>query len=981
LRTVIDVECPHCKRVLKIPEKYAGVEGACKHCGGRIVIPGQQPPSEFEPSSYGHAPGEASATESASRQETIKALTANIEVLHAQLFQNRSDIERLAKELESERVAKIEAEVARDVAMVRMRRAEENLAAIGSRNEDMAMRAEFERMQAKLVQSRHDIETLARELETERVARAEAEAARDVAMVRVRRVEEGLAALREQKGDEAVLQSELERARAKAAQAAIEAERLARDLEAERAARAAAEMARAEAEVARDVAQVRVKRLEANLAAMGDKGEDEFLRGELERSEARLAQSRQDVERLANELESERQARIRAETAHRMIELRTRRVQEQFRRLIQERTEPKSEAVSPSPEPVPPHAAVEPEPSPVVPTDQAEPPGPPPGFSETDSTASAIETADIEEAAAPASEAVCVSRDVEPVCNDESELEKCIESLLPSEGEIDHAVAIGNPDLEPESSPPAETETPEEEPAGPAPTPTPTRSWVVWAAAAVLIVAVAAGIAGYSTRALWMPVPSSRLVNPPEGGVIEASVTYMTSRQPEALTVPAARAPMVLARQQFDAPAFQALLEEAGVPQTAWAGLAEWLCFAEPDIPDAKSFPAAEIPDSAPFADARKTLAAFADKTGRDAFNARLAALFAYALPPEWAEETATDSGALIIRNLVPGRYALLARPEGPREAWKPIDPSAKDLTTLVVRQGETARCTLKLVDSASAIRGKVADGESGKPVPKATVVVSGDFSGGKKITVVTKEDGTFMLDPLETGYGSFIATCAPLPKGYLSSTTFDGTRELGVALAPGLIQISKKAAPKETRKTVLSGRVLASDGTPAAGFGIWVVGEDGSAKSLARSGRDGTYEFPHSGGTMRLYAAGPGSARTEPVNVELQASQSATRDFVLPPCGRIVLSIKKPDGTAPEAFEECNLVCSSRVMSDPGMLQRDGDTFIIPYLVGGVYDLTFRVKGFKPVSLPAIEIDKNGGDRELSVALAPLEAALPPPQ
>jgi len=973
---VIDVECPHCKRVLKIPEKYAGVEGACKHCGGRIVIPGQQPLSEFEPSSYGHGPGGASAAESASRQETIKALTANIEVLHAQLFQNRSDIERLAKELESERVAKIEAEVARDVAMVRMKRAEENLAAIANRNEDTAMRAEFERMQAKLVQSRHDIETLARELETERVARAEAEAARDVAMVRVRHVEEGLAAIREQKGDEAVLQSELERARAKAAQAALEAERLARDLEAERTARAAAEMARAEAEVARDVAQVRVKRLEANLAAMGDKGEDEFLRGELERSEARLAQSRQDVDRLANELETERAARIRAETAYRMIELRTRRVQEQFRRLIQERTEPKSEAVSPPPEPVQPHAAVEPDRAPSAPADQAATSGSQ-DVAETDTTVSDFETVDIEEAVTP--ETACAACDGEPVHGDENALDQCIESLLPSEGEIDHAVAIGNPDLEPEPAPPAEAETPAEAAAEPAFRST--RPWAVWAAAAVLIVAVAGGIAGYSTRALWMPAPVSGLVNQPEGGVIEASVSYMTSRQPEALTVPAARAPMVLARQQFDAPAFQALLEEAGVPQDAWAGLAEWLYLAEPDMLEAKSFPAAEIPDGAPFAEARKILAAFADKTGRDAFNTRLAALFAYAPPLEWAEETATDAGTLIIRNLVPGRYALQARPEGPREAWKPIDDSTKDLTTLVVRKGETTRCTLKLVDSSSAIRGRVADLESGKPVPKASVAVSGDFSGGKKITVVTKEDGTFLLDPLETGYGSFSAACAPLPKGYLSSTTFDGTRELGVALAPGLIQISKKAAPKETRKTVLSGRVLASDGTPAAGFGIWLVGEDGSAKSLARSGRDGTYEFPHSGGTLRLYAAGPGSARTDPVNVELQASQSATRDFVLPPCGRIVLSIKKPDGTAPEAFEECNLVCSSRVISDPGMLQRNGETFAIPYLVGGVYDLTFRVKGFKLVSLPAIEIDKNGGDRELSVALAPLEAALPPPQ
>ena len=96
---MIDVECPHCKRILKISEKYIGVEGACKHCGGRLVIAVDTPPSAFEPSPHAARPADHVSPELGTQQETINALTANIEVLHAQLSQSRQDIERLAKEM------------------------------------------------------------------------------------------------------------------------------------------------------------------------------------------------------------------------------------------------------------------------------------------------------------------------------------------------------------------------------------------------------------------------------------------------------------------------------------------------------------------------------------------------------------------------------------------------------------------------------------------------------------------------------------------------------------------------------------------------------------------------------------------------------------------------------------------------------------------------------------------------------------------
>jgi DNA-directed RNA polymerase subunit RPC12/RpoP len=38
LGTMIDFECPHCSRRLKVPEAYLGAMGNCAHCGGQITV-------------------------------------------------------------------------------------------------------------------------------------------------------------------------------------------------------------------------------------------------------------------------------------------------------------------------------------------------------------------------------------------------------------------------------------------------------------------------------------------------------------------------------------------------------------------------------------------------------------------------------------------------------------------------------------------------------------------------------------------------------------------------------------------------------------------------------------------------------------------------------------------------------------------------------------------------------------------------------
>jgi len=36
---MIELTCPHCRADLKIPDQYAGQNGKCNHCRGKIVVP------------------------------------------------------------------------------------------------------------------------------------------------------------------------------------------------------------------------------------------------------------------------------------------------------------------------------------------------------------------------------------------------------------------------------------------------------------------------------------------------------------------------------------------------------------------------------------------------------------------------------------------------------------------------------------------------------------------------------------------------------------------------------------------------------------------------------------------------------------------------------------------------------------------------------------------------------------------------------
>ena len=187
---MIDFKCPYCNRILRISEEHLGAEGSCRHCGGRILVHPPSPqsaaddwngmladvsPAESE-KKMNHPPAESSPEK---QESSVLArpeyLETNITILQTLLTQSRADVERLARELELARNARVEADVARDIAEARAKRMEERLVAETARTDFNILAADLERAITQLAQSRAEVDRLAKELELERSAKIRAE--------------------------------------------------------------------------------------------------------------------------------------------------------------------------------------------------------------------------------------------------------------------------------------------------------------------------------------------------------------------------------------------------------------------------------------------------------------------------------------------------------------------------------------------------------------------------------------------------------------------------------------------------------------------------------------------------------------------------------------------------------------------------------------------------------------------------------------
>ncbi len=171
----------------------------------------------------------------------------------------------------------------------------------------------------------------------------------------------------------------------------------------------------------------------------------------------------------------------------------------------------------------------------------------------------------------------------------------------------------------------------------------------------------------------------------------------------------------------------------------------------------------------------------------------------AYDPPEQWKECESDGTGKAVLDGLTPGRYLVRERFDGARDTWKPLDPATVDAQDLVtVQPGQTAHCTVRIVDNASAVQGSVVDAKTAKPIPGATLSVSGEATGHDSLLVTSSEDGSFRIDPREMGYGPFTIRCTAPPKGYSAAKAeSSGTRQPGAATGPVRIALSKRAKAK----------------------------------------------------------------------------------------------------------------------------------------------------------------------------------------
>jgi RNA polymerase sigma factor (sigma-70 family) len=509
-------------------------------------------------------------------------------------------------------------------------------------------------------------------------------------------------------------------------------------------------------------------------------------------------------------------------------------------------------------------------------------------------------------------------------------------------------------------------------------------AWAAWLAGGVAIVGAAAGIVLYAAGALGShPEPARAALDPPEAHAAAAAseeesadagsppshdltvkVAYRVTRMepipsggfqhvteagPPVEGAVVKLAPLVFHRDR----ALAAMEAMGGVPDD-FDAVAPFVFHTEYVPPERLRAQIAEVrakmtgtppPDFDAMSDAERK--AFMEEQRR----LRRMRLNAWTRGTPVREAVTDAQGRARFENLPEARYEVwLDRPEAsssragaphPRRFW-PLDVEGV--------------CEVLIEDTVSALRGRVVDAATGKPIGAARLTLKGPIaegfatkSGMGDITVHAKSDGFFDFEHYqEVGYGAFELRVRP-PDGYLPHPPIEGVREVGVPLESITIALEPRAA--------VSGRVLTADGEPAAGVTIMrQVAAGHSWHGEASSDPDGSYVLRHDGGLIRAYASGRGGARSETLDVELAPDEPLSHDFVLARHGTIRLNFRLPDGSLPESIDSIDLDIEKNPNSSHSMgfnMPNPGESgYTIPFVAPGIVQAAATVAGYEPAYL-----------------------------
>ncbi|MBI5092779.1 MAG: sigma-70 family RNA polymerase sigma factor [Candidatus Hydrogenedentes bacterium] len=344
-----------------------------------------------------------------------------------------------------------------------------------------------------------------------------------------------------------------------------------------------------------------------------------------------------------------------------------------------------------------------------------------------------------------------------------------------------------------------------------------------------------------------------------------------------------------------------------------------------------------------------------------------------------WRRATTDQIGKVVFDGLLPGRYLIALRQKGDGRSWEELADDFR-YGIAYIREGNSEEMTLKVEDWVSRVHGRVVDGETNQPIDVDLALVSAS-TGDKAITFATRHGEFSRLDSV--AYGSFTLAVNPSYRDfpYQIPKPVKGERKLGVQSPDIVLALFKSAS-------TISGAVTTSGGNPVPFVFIqcWPSTEN-IAKVVAQTDSFGRYCVKHDGGTFRVRAAVARSdddrvgketyARSEWVEMDLQAGESSVQDLVFPDTAKLILHCRLPDGkpvTGGAAFYGMFARLSPSGESQPysQISWLANGAVEIPYLTSGRYDVVARVDKYDPVVLDAIVIGTDGHDTETDVTLVP---------